>query len=106
MSRYGPVEYIAKNKIIEGLIVDYSVDYEYRSDLLQEIYMILLELDQSLLQNLIDKKQIRFYIARILRNQFYSKTSKFYKTYKYPILHKETLKTILDNEDPQEDSYD
>ena len=102
-NKYKPVQYIIDNKIIEGLIRDYSVDYQFRDDLTQEIYMILLDSDQAKLQDIINKKQIRFYVARILRNQFYSSTSPFYKQYKKPLLLKETLKPILDMENGNDD---
>lgn len=102
-NKYKPIEYIAENHIIETLMRDYSVDLDYRDDLLQEIYLILLDYDQTKLQNLIDKKQIKFFVARILKNQFYSCTSNFYRKYKKPILNKETLKSILDKEDKDDE---
>lgn len=107
MGKYPAIEYIAKNRIIEGLMRDYSVDLQYRDDLLQEIYLILLDYDQQKLLDIIEKKQIRFFTARILRNQFYSKTSAFYRKYKKPVLNKETLQPIIDNENAEgEESFD
>lgn len=97
-----PVEYIANNKIVEILIRDYMVDYCFRDDLTQEIYLILLQYNQSKLQQLIDKGQIKFFVARIIHNQFFSTTSTFYRQYKKPLLNKETLKQIIDNENGNE----
>ena len=97
-----PVEYIAKNKIVETLVRDYMVDYCFRDDLIQEVYLILLQYNQSKLQEIIDKGQIKFFVARIVHNQFFSVTSTFYRKYKKPLLNKETLKQILDNENGEE----
>ena len=98
-----PVKYIAENRIVEKLADDYMVESFYKDDLIQEIYMILLTYNPQTLQTIIDKKQIRFFVARILHNQYFSKTSDFFRKYKRPVINKETLKTILDNEEGQED---
>ncbi|MBQ3414534.1 MAG: hypothetical protein IJH39_04135 [Clostridia bacterium] len=107
-SKYNPVQYIAINKIVEGLIKDYMVETEYKDDLTQEVYLILLTHNQKMLQKIIEKNQIRFYIARIIRNQYFSNTSAFYRKYKKPKLNKETLKPILDMEEGNDDdnNYD
>ena len=62
MDKFKPIKYIIENKIVEGLINDYLID-SFKDDLIQEVYMVLLEHNQSKLQHLIDKNQIRFYIA-------------------------------------------
>lgn len=106
MDKYQPIKYIIENKIVEGLINDYMVESQFKDDLTQEVYMILLDHNQKKLQEIIDKKQIRFYTARIISNQYFSKTSKFYRIYKKPLLLKETLKPILDEEEGDKDTED
>lgn len=73
---------IAKEKLIEILIDKYNVQSKYKEDLSQEIYLIVLTKPPELLQQLYDDKQINFYLARIISNQYFSKTSQFYKNYK------------------------
>lgn len=52
-------------------------------DLLSEVILILLESDEEKINSLIQKKQIRYWIVRIMLNQYNSKTSPFH--YKYRI---------------------
>lgn len=73
---------IAKEKLIESLITKYKVNPKYKEDLIQEIYLIVLQKPPDMLKELYDKKQINFYLAKIITNQYFSKTSKFYKDYK------------------------
>jgi DNA-directed RNA polymerase specialized sigma24 family protein len=51
-------------------------------DLMQEIYLILLEYDRDKLIAIYEKKQLKFFIVRIILNQYNSKTSTFYRKYK------------------------
>jgi DNA-directed RNA polymerase specialized sigma24 family protein len=51
-------------------------------DLMQEIYLILLEYDRDKLIELYEKKQLKFFMVRIIQNQYNSKTSPFYRKYK------------------------
>jgi CTP synthase (UTP-ammonia lyase) len=73
---------IAKEKLIETLITKYKVNPKYKEDLIQEIYLIVLQKPPDLLQELYDKNQINYFLAKIITNQYFSKTSKFYKDYK------------------------
>ena len=68
--------------MIEILIDKYNVQSKYKEDLAQEIYIIVLTKPPELLQQLYDDKQLNFYLARIISNQYFSKTSQFYKNYK------------------------
>lgn len=77
-----PIDVIIKEHIVEELVSAYGVPHTYKDDLIQHIYIILLEYDQNKLNELIKKKQIRFYIARIIRNQWFSTTSTFYMLYR------------------------
>ena len=64
------------------MIDKYNVQSKYKEDLAQEIYLIVLTKPPELLQQLYDDKQLNFYLARIISNQYFSKTSQFYKNYK------------------------
>lgn len=103
---YEVVEYIIENKIVETLVRDYKVENEFKDDLIQETYLILLNYDQNKLKQLIENKHIKFYIARIIKNQYFSKSCEFFRKFKRPLLLKETLQPILDNEEGEPDEED
>ena len=105
MDKYKPIKYIIENKIVEGLINDYLID-SFKDDLIQEVYMVLLEHNQSKLQHLIDKKQIRFYIARIIKNMYFSSSSNFYRSYKRPLLLNQGLQLIIDKDNGEKETED
>jgi hypothetical protein len=55
---------------------------QFVDDLWMECILIMLEYDNAKLNEIYDKKQLRFYFVRIVSNQINSKTSPFYKKYK------------------------
>lgn len=82
---------IANEKLIEILIDKYNVKPLYKQDLAQDVFLIILSKPETMLQELYDNKQLNFYLARIISNQYFSKTSKFFKDYKkYNINKNET----------------
>jgi len=58
-----------------------------KDDLLSFVIEELYKCDQSRLNEIIKKKQMTFYIARIMVNQYFSKTSRYYKKYKKYYTH-------------------
>lgn len=82
-----PIEQIGENKIVETIARNMRVETDYFDDLCQEVYIILLTgYTEEKLQEAIDKKQINFIITSIMKNQWFSKSSPFYRTYKKPKL--------------------
>jgi len=55
---------------------------ELQEDLKSEVFLILAELDQQKLVDLYDRKQLRFYIVRIMLNLVQSTDKKFYRKYR------------------------
>ena len=51
-------------------------------DLLHFVIEELYKCDNKRLEEIIKKKQMTFYVARIMVNQYYSKTSRYFKKYK------------------------
>ena len=51
-------------------------------DLVQEVYVILLEYKPEKIIELWQNKQLKFFIVGIIKRQYHSKTSPFYKKYK------------------------
>lgn len=73
---------LATNKVVEELCCNMGVEQAYLDDLVQEIYLILLEYNEDKLIKMYERKQLKFFIVRIIMNQYFSKNSPFYKKYK------------------------
>ena len=78
------IEAVAKSRIVETMvenIAHQSLTADLK-DLAQMVYMILLEYDESKLQDLWVNDQMRFFIARIIINQYRSSNSPFHAIYR------------------------
>lgn len=73
---------IANEKLVEDICKNIGVSPKYMDDLVQEIYLILLEYDQEKLQAIYDNDQINYFLTRIIKNQWCSTTSPFYRKYR------------------------
>ena len=73
---------IANERLVEEICKNLGVSPKYMDDLTQEIYLILLEYNQEKLQSIYDKGQFNFFLTRIFKNQYFSKTSPFFKKYR------------------------
>lgn len=77
---------IANNGMVEEIIqgVSYSKfeNTENLKDLTQDIYLQLLQMRTDKLNELYDKGQLRYWIARIVVNSIHSKTSPYFYAYK------------------------
>lgn len=71
---------IIKKHCVEKIINSLKVPTNYKKDLIQEIYLILLR-DRKI-KNIEKERQLYNYIYGICRNQWLSKTSKFFYKYK------------------------
>jgi len=65
------------------IMVDKFVTYKYREDFLQELYLIILELDEQKLLALQNSNTLLKFVFGVIRNQDRSSTSPFYKKYKH-----------------------
>lgn len=78
------VAMLARKRIVETMVQNIahqplSADLK---DLVQMVYMILLEYDDAKILDLWTHGQIRFFIARIIINQFRSSNSPFHAIYR------------------------
>ena len=73
---------IANERLVEEICKNLGVSPKYMDDLAQEIYLILLEYNQTKLQEIYDKGQLNFFLTRIIKNQYFSNTSPFFKKYR------------------------
>jgi hypothetical protein len=73
---------IANEKLVEDISKNIGVSPKYFDDFVQEIYLILLEYDQEKLEAIYEKGDINFFLTRIIKNQWCSTTSPFYRKYR------------------------
>lgn len=86
MTKYnkrGIVEMLAREKRVEKFIKNAAkTTAPELDDLAQDIYLILLEMDEEKLVELYENKQLNYWIARIILNQYFSNTSPFFTKYR------------------------
>lgn len=73
---------LERENIIRDMCLNMRVSPNDIDDLIQEVYVILLDYKAEKIIELYEKKQLKFFIVGILRRQYYSNTSPFYKKYK------------------------
>lgn len=84
MSKSEIIEKVAKAGMVEHMvqnIAHHTLDADLK-DLAQMVYLILLEYDESKLQDLWENEQIGFFLARIIINQYRSSNSPFHTIYR------------------------
>lgn len=85
MTKYDVIDEIAKTnqveKIVYRLLGSSKNPFDCPQDLIQDIYLLILTKDDSLILSLYEKGQLGYYILRIARNQMLSKNSPYYYTY-------------------------
>ena len=85
MNKWEIVDELSKNntveKIVFKLLPSSRNPFDCPEDLIQDIYLILLNSDENLIVALYNKGELGFYILRVVRNQLLSKNSKYYYTY-------------------------
>lgn len=88
---------------VQDIISNMAVRMDHKDDLFQEIIMILLTYDNKKLSDIYNKNQLKFFISRILCNQYYSIHSAFYTKYKKYEDNKYNLMEILGKNDKEGD---
>ena len=76
LSRSNTVE-----KIIYKLLPASKNRFDCPDDLVQDIYVLLLEKDDDLIIDLYNKGELGFYLLKVARNQLLSKNSPYYTKY-------------------------
>ena len=69
------------DRIVNKLLSSSKNPFDCPEDLVQEIYLLLLQKDEDLIVNLYNKGELGFYILKIARNQLLSANSPYF--YKY-----------------------
>ena len=86
MNKAEIIETIAQERMVETMVQNIAhqalnADADL-ADLCQMVYLILLEYDEDKLQDLWEHNQIRFFLARIIVNQYRSSNSPFHSTFR------------------------
>lgn len=88
---------IARQKLVEEIVhnIGGNTDDDLQ-DLIQDLYIDLMNKPDTLIQSLYNNKQFNFYITKMVLNNVRSKNSPFFSTYKKPIILK-APEGLLDN---------
>lgn len=78
---YSIVDDLAQRKVIEHIVKKYNNDSPYIEDLCQDLYLDLLNKDESLIVGLYERKKLDHFICKMISNNIISNTSGFYKNY-------------------------
>lgn len=97
MSKYKIIDEISKDKLVEEIAYNIgSKDDEDLKDLIQDIYINLLEKEDSLIETLYSTNQLKFYIVRMVVNNIHSKNSPYYTKYKKDKINKVKIEELYD----------
>lgn len=91
---------LAKNKVVEGIIANMTKgkDDDTLKDLAQMVYVWLLEDDDEKIESIYNKKQLNYYITRMIINNLHSKNSRYYYMFKKPEQH-DDIKNVIYGEE-------
>ena len=85
MTKIEVVDIIAREHLVERivnkLLSSSKNPFDCSEDLIQDIYLILLNSDENLIVALYNKGELGFYLLKVARNQLLSVNSKYYYTY-------------------------
>ena len=85
MTKYDVVDIIAKDhlvdRIVNKLLSSSKNPFDCPEDLVQDLYLILLNSDENLIVALYNKGELGFYLLKIARNQLLSANSPYYTKY-------------------------
>lgn len=82
------IEVIINEKWIDKIIKNYKIHELYREDYIQEMYLIILTIEEDRLIALYNSNDLYRFLIKICANNYRSRTSKFYYTHLKYIRHK------------------
>lgn len=97
MTKYKIIDEISKNKIVEEVV--YNIGDrgdEDLKDLIQDIYINLLEKEDNLIETLYNTNQLKYFIIRMVVNNIHSKNSPYYTKYKKDKINKIKIEELYD----------
>ena len=69
------------DRIVNKLLSSSKNPFDCPEDLIQDVYLLLLQKDEDLIVNLYNKGELGYYILKVVRNQLLSKNSPYYQKY-------------------------
>lgn len=85
MTKYDVLDIIARDHLVEKIIFKLlpcsKNPFDCPEDLIQDIYLLLLQKNDDLMVNLYNKGEIAYYLLRVVRNQLLSVNSPYYQKY-------------------------
>ena len=85
MTKYDVLDIISRDHLVEKIVFKLlpasKNPFDCPEDLIQDLYLILLNSDENLIVTLYNKGELGFYLLKIARNQLLSVNSKYYYTY-------------------------
>ena len=97
MNKQEIIQEISKNKVVEEIAYNIgSKDDEDLKDLIQDIYINLLEKEDNLIENLYSTNQLKYFIIRMVVNNIHSKNSPYYTKYKKDKINKVKIEELYD----------
>ena len=85
MTKYDVLDNISREHLVEKIVYKLlpcsKNPFDCPEDLIQDIYLLLLQKDDDLIVNLYNKDEIGFYLLKIARNQLLSVNSPYYQKY-------------------------
>lgn len=93
------MEEIIKEQIVEKIVNKYNFNNRYKDDIIQDLYLLILEVDPDKVEKLKEKNQWLKYVSGLCYRAL-SNTGKISK--KYNFLKKECLTDILEKNESQD----
>lgn len=97
MDKYKIIDEISKDKLVEEIV--YNIGDrgdEDLKDLVQDIYINLLEKEDNLIETLYNTNQLKYFIIRMVVNNIHSKNSPYYTKYKKDKINKVKIEELYD----------
>lgn len=95
MTKYEVIDIIAKehlvDRIVTKLLSSSKNPFDYPEDLIQDIYLLILQKDDDLIINLYEKGELGYYLLKIARNQLLSVNSPYYQKYIRFLAHSDEI---------------
>lgn len=85
MTKYDVVDIIEREHLVEKIVFKLLPSsknpFDCPEDLIQDVYLLLLEKGDKLIVDLYERGELAYYLLRIARNQLLSKNSPYYTKY-------------------------
>ena len=97
MDKYKIIDEISKQKVVEEIVYNIGdKGDEDLKDLIQDIYINLLEKEDDLIETLYSENQLKYFIIRMVVNNIHSKNSPYYTKYKKDKINKVKIEELYD----------